>query len=350
MFVVVLAIIVMRMAACSGGLVERSGSLQQAVKSNGAPQRLEFIAPAMGMQARIVMYAADADQAKVAAKAAFDEIARLDAILSDWRDDSELAKVNLEAGGLPVQVDASFIEVLQRAQEISLASDGACDVTVGPVTQLWRTALAQNREPQQSEIDVAHALVNWRAIEIDAEYRTVRLPKPGMRLDFGGIGKGYAADRALTILRERGFPACLAALEGDIALGDAPPGECGWLVSIADGLSDSASDSTASIQLHNCGVSTSGDAEQFLEIAGERYSHIFDPRTGVGLRERIAVAVIARDATASDALATAVSVMGPNRGLAMIDGIDGASARIVMLDHDFTRVVQSAAFRLADGG
>ena len=136
----------------------------------------------------------------LAADAAFAEIARLDSILSDWRNDSQVAKVNLEAGGLPVQVDERLIDLLERANDVSRISEGTFDVTIGPVTQMWREARKTGQQPMVTDVQAAHELVDWQAIEIDAEYRTVRLPRAGMRLDFGGIGKGYAADWRTTAL------------------------------------------------------------------------------------------------------------------------------------------------------
>jgi FAD:protein FMN transferase len=297
------------------------------------------------MQARIVLYADDADRAKAAADAAFAEIAALDAILSDWRDDSEVAQVNAAAGGEPVRVSDALIDVLQRSIEVSRLSDGAFDVTIGPVTQLWRRAREKQQLPAQVEIDKAQALVDWRAIENDECRRTVRLAKPGLRLDFGGIGKGYAADRALVILRERHIPACLVALAGDIALGDPPPEARGWSIAIADGLSNTI----LTLELANCGISTSGDVEQFLDVGGERRSHIVTPHEGLGLPQRIAATVIAPDATAADALATAVCVMGSWRGMAMIEGVREVAARMVTLERDSVRVQSSETFPTHDG-
>lgn len=333
-----LAIITLLLGACCGG--ERSNSASALALAPPELQRLESIAPRMGMQARIVLFAADRARGKAAADAALDEIARLDAALSDYRDDSEVAKVNAAAGGEPVRVSEAFITVLQRAQEVSRVSDGAFDVTIGPVTQLWRAAKQAGRSPSQAEIDAAHALVNWRDMEVDATARTVRLTLAGMRLDFGGIGKGFAADRALHVLQEHGVSRALVALAGDIRLGDSPPGKHGWAIALSDGVTQSA----ATFELANCGVSTSGDAEQFLEIDGQRHSHIIDPHNGIGLTGRIAVTVIARDATASDALSTAISVMGAERGMAMIERIDGAAARIVIANAPAPRVQHTARF------
>ncbi len=290
-------------------------------------QRLEFIAPRMGMQARIVLYADDAARGKAAADAAMTEIDRLDHLLSDYRDDSETAVVNSAAGAAdPVGVSEAFIDVLQRSLEISRLSDGAFDVTVGPLTQLWRKARDSGRAPSQPEIDAAHALVNWRDVEITAVARTVRLKRFGMRLDFGGIGKGFAADCAMSVLQAHGVTRALVALAGDVRLGDPPPGARGWSIAINDGITSDA----PTLELSDCGISTSGDVEQSLQIEGQRRSHIIDPRGGLGLPGRSAVTIIAPEATAADALATAVNVMGPEAGLAMIDGIERAAARFVI--------------------
>jgi len=294
----------------------------------------------MGVQARIVAYAAERDGAKAAIDAAFAEMTRLDQILSDYRADSETAKVNAAAGGEPLRVSAEFILVLQRALEVSRRSDGAFDVTIGPVTQVWREARKRGGIPAPQAIDAAHALVNWHDVQVNPAAQTVRLTRAGMRLDFGGIGKGFAADRALATLREHGITRALVGLAGDLALGDAPPGSRGWNVAIFDGITEYP----PTLGLANCGVSTSGDAEQSLDIDGAKRSHIINPRAGLGLTDRIAVTVIAPDATASDALSTAVSVLGAEQGMKMIEGIDGVAARIVSIINGAPRVQLSARF------
>jgi FAD:protein FMN transferase len=305
-------------------------------------QRLEFIAPHMGTAARIVLYAADPAQAQRAADAAFAEIARLDRMLSDYRTDSETSQVNAAAGKPEaVRVSREFIEVLHRAMLVSRLSDGAFDVSIGPVSQLWRAAKQQQRTPNDAEIHAAHALVNWREIEIDAAAQTVRLPRSGMRLDFGGIGKGYAVERGRRVLREHGVRSAVVSLSGDIAISAAPPGKRGWSVAIDDGLSHVV----PTLELADCCVSTSGDAEQFLLLEGERRSHIIEPRSGLGLSHRIAATVIAPSGAEADAFATAVSVLGRERGMALIKGIQHASVRIVAHDEaGQARIGQSDGF------
>lgn len=315
-----------------------------AVPLRGTPalKRFECIAPCMGMQARIVMFAADQRQAKTAGDAAIAEMTRLDQILSDYRDDSETAAVNWAAAGAPIAVSRDFLEVLSASLEVSRRSEGAFDVTIGPVTQLWRAARRDGSSPDEVEIASAHALVDWRMVEVDRAAGTVRLAKSGMRLDFGGIGKGFAADRAFQTLQAHGITTAFVAISGDIRLGDAPPGSKGWRISVADGISES---STSSVyELINCGISTSGDAEQFIVVDGERRSHILNPREGLGLTGRSAVTVIAPNDTIADALATALSVLPPADGVRLVESIDGASARIVHLSDGRPIITVSSRF------
>jgi thiamine biosynthesis lipoprotein len=228
--------------------------------------------------------------------------------MSDYRPTSELMRLCAKAGGPAVKVSRDLLKVLLKAQEISRLSDGAFDVTVGPLVKLWREARATRKMPDESRLCSARELVGWRKLEIDAKNATVRLKYPGMLLDLGGIAKGYACDAALRTLKRCGINRALIEMGGDIALGDPPPGKKGWLVQIPAAQADERCS-----QLANCGVSTSGDAEQFVEINGRRYSHIVDPRTGLGLTHRAEVTVIAPDCTTSDCLATAASVLGPEK-------------------------------------
>jgi thiamine biosynthesis lipoprotein len=294
--------------------------------------RLEFTEPHMGMQARIVLFAEDSQAATRAAAAAFARIADLDRTLSDYRADSELMELCEHSGGGPVRVSDDLLAVLMRSLEISAASDGAFDVTVGPVTKLWREAKRRGTPPGESELTAVHSLVNWRNVKLDERNRTVELLQPGMRLDLGGIAKGYAADCAVQILNAHGFACCLVGLAGDLKIGDAPPGKQGWSIALETG---EPNDSPIMLDLHNVAISTSGDAEQFLVIDGQRHSHIINPARpdDLGLTDRIAVTVIARDGMTADALATAVSVMGPQRGLKLIESIPGAGAagRVIVI-------------------
>ena len=278
----------------------------------------------MGVEARIILYAENQPTAIDAARAGFDRMTQLDAVLSDYRSDSEVMRLSARAGDGPILVSDDLFEVLDRSLEISLASDGAFDVTVGPVVRLWREARKNGRLPVSENLARARSLVGWRNVTLDADARMVELARPGMQLDFGGIGKGFAADQAIETINRLGFDRCLVDLGGDIRAGAPPPGRDGWSVAVE--LGDEAP--RQSIQLNDNAVATSGDTEQFVEIASVRYSHIVDPRTGLGLTNRIAVTVIAPDAATADALASAISVLGPAAGLELLDAFPGASASV----------------------
>ncbi len=164
--------------------------------------------------------------------------------------------------------------------------------------------------PSDEELRQARQLVGWEKVTLDPVNRTVKLAIPGMRLDLGGIAKGYAADCALRVLRKFGISRALIELGGDIVLGDPPPNRKGWRI----GILDESGKPEKFLEIANCAVSTSGSTEQFVEIAGRRYAHIVDPRTGLGLTKLILVTVIAKDGITADGLATALCVLGEKEG------------------------------------
>jgi FAD:protein FMN transferase len=288
-----------------------------------ALRRFTFTERHMGTLFEIVLYAPSEAVAKDAARAAFARIAELDGIMSDYRPASELMQLCKKAGGPPVPVSADLFDILARSQEIARLSGGAFDVTVGPVVRLWRRARRTRRLPDPEELARARARVGYDKIRLDTIRRTVQLTLEGMLLDLGAIAKGYAAEAALEVLRRYGITRALVAASGDIAAGDPPPGARGWKVGIAP-LEPGAQPSRF-VLLNHAAVSTAGDTEQFVEINGKRYSHIVDPHTGMGLTRRSSATVVARDGTTSDGLDTAVSVLGARKGLALVDGIDGAA-------------------------
>ncbi len=291
--------------------------------------RFEFLEPHMGTQFRIVLYAPDAAAAQRAARAAFARIAALDDSMSDYRASSELMRLSAQSGAAPARVSEDLFRVLVAAQDMARRSDGAFDVTVGPVVRLWRMARLSHKLPDAARLAAAEKLVGYKKIRLDARARTVQLPAPGMILDLGGIAKGYAADAALAALEARGITRALVAGGGDIMVGDSPPGEDGWTIGIAPLVSPNAPPQRF-VRLHNAAISTSGDAEQHVEIDGVRYSHIVDPRTGQALAGRRSATIIAPNGTTSDALATAVCVLGPERGLKLVNSLPGTAALFVM--------------------
>jgi thiamine biosynthesis lipoprotein len=293
--------------------------------------RFEFAERRMGTSFQITLFASDGPSATNAATAAFARVADLERVLSDYRDDSELVRLFKAPAGTPHRISADLFDVLERAQHFARLTDGAFDVTAGPAVQLWRRARRQQELPAPEAVEAARRAVGHEKLTLEVRNRTARLAMDGMRLDVGGIAKGYAAEQALAVLRQHDLRRAMVAASGDIAIGDPPPGREGWTIGVAS-IDVAGSDLTRALVLRNRAISTSGDTHQFVEIGGIRYSHIVDPRTGMGLTNRIGVTVVAADATATDALATAVSVMGVQRGLELIERLPGTAALIVELD------------------
>lgn len=281
----------------------------------------EAVEPHMGTLVRIQLYAAGPDQAKAAFRAGFARIAELDAALSDYQADSELNRICRSAVAKPVEAGSDLFRVLAASQKLAEETGGAFDVTLGPVIRLWRQARKDKQLPHADALREAAARCGYRKLHLDGVRRTVMLDQPGMQLDLGAIAKGYAADAALEVLARHGIRRALVAASGDLAFGEAPPGQRGWKI----GLESPA----CVLELANAAVSTSGDAEQHVEIGGRRYSHIIDPATSMALSSPITVTVVARRGVDADALATAVSVLGFERGLAFIEARPAFAARIV---------------------
>ena len=291
-------------------------------------QRYEFSLPRMGTTFRIELYAPDDATASKAADAAFARAEELEQIMSDYRDDSELMRLAREGASAPFPVSNDLYNVLAKSIRISELSHGAFDVTVGPLVELWRNARKTGRLPDASELAKARALVDYRNIELDAARRTVFLKRAGMKLDLGAIGKGYAADQLLALLQARGIRQAVVVAGGEVALGAPPPGKAGWRVTI-DTPDTAAGDPPCAILLHDAAVSTSGNSRQFVELNGRRFSHIIDPSTGLGLEGAASTTVIAGDATTTDALATALSVMPVAEGIRLVESLPGVAALCV---------------------
>ena len=297
----------------------------------------------MGTLFKITLYAPEEAAARSAAEAAFHRVVTLDEIMSDYQADSELMRLCEAPPGQPVRVSADLFDVLEQAQRFSALSGGAFDVTVGPFVRLWRFARKKKALPALAEVNAAAASVGYKKLRLDRRERTITLLAPNMRLDLGGIAKGYAADQALAVLKGRGLTRALVAASGDIAVGDPPPGQRGWKVALA-AMGGVTNEITRTVLLSNAGISTSGDTEQYVEIGGTRYSHIVDPSTGLGLTHRLQVTIIAPRATTTDALATGVSVLGPERGLALVDSLPRTAALILTRSNGQDRVWTSRRF------
>jgi FAD:protein FMN transferase len=307
----------------------------------------------MGVEFEVVLYANDPQLAETALTKAQSRIAALDKALSDYDLESELSKLSetsarvgdKTAAEFPaVKVSEDLWNVLTIAQEISRQSDGAFDVTVGPLTKLWRRARQWKELPDRELLAAAQASIGWQFLKLDQEAKTAQLLKPNMRLDLGGIAKGYAADEAVKMVIASGISRVLVRGSGDIAAGDPPPGERGWKIGIAPLNPDDPPQRF--IELAHAAVSTSGDARQHLVVDGKRYSHILDPRTGSPVAGRSSVTVIAPRGLVADGLDTAASVLGPERGLALVGKFPGAEMLMVFEDDAGKQtVVETAKFK-----
>ncbi|MFO0810632.1 MAG: FAD:protein FMN transferase [Gemmataceae bacterium] len=289
--------------------------------------RFEFAETQMATRFRVVLYAPDKAAADKAAKAAFLRAAELNGIMSDYQPASELMRLCAKGGGDAVPVSPDLFAILERSQHFAKLTDGAFDITIGPVVRLWRRTRRTKVLPESAALAAARELVGYEKLTLDPVAKTAKLAKPGMQLDLGGIAKGYAAEAMQKVLRDHGVTRALVAAGGDIVVSDPPPGTKGWRVGVTPLGEEEKGAPT--LLLANAAVSTSGDAEQAVEIDGKRYAHIVDPKTGLGLGERFQVTVVAKDGTTSDALATGLSVMGSERSIKLIETIDGVSARFV---------------------
>ncbi len=277
-------------------------------------QRFEFNEPEMGVNFGLTFYARDKSAARRAAKEVYERIEALNAIFSDYNPNSELNRLTHQPVGRSVKVSEELFVILQLAQSLSLETNGAFDITAGPYTRLWRQARRQKKLAGPILLKQAAQSVGHEKLDLNSTTRTVTCLALGMRLDLGGIAKGWAADEALSVLRKHGITRSLCAASGDIAIGDSPPGKEGWEVGVR-ALDKHGNFYNRTLSLRNCAVSTSGDTFQFIEIGGQRYSHIVNPRTGLGLTNRIMVSVIADKAMETDSQATAISVLGAQNGM-----------------------------------
>jgi thiamine biosynthesis lipoprotein len=272
----------------------------------------------MGMDFTLSFYCRDEAVANRAGRAVFDRIRELNAILSDYDPDSELRRLSATAGtGKTVELSRDLWTVLEFGQQLSEKSSGAFDLTVGPLVQIWRKSRRVKSLPPDDLLATARAVTGYRKLQLDPNQRTARLDVPKMQLDCGGIAVGYALDESLRLLKEMGIDSAMIDGSGDIAVSGPPPGEPGWKIAVAPLEPDGPPSQT--LILKHAAVTTSGDAWQHVEIDGVRYSHIVDTRTGLGLTTHTSVTVMAKTGIVADSYATAACVLGPEKGVALIE-------------------------------
>jgi thiamine biosynthesis lipoprotein len=304
----------------------------------------EAVEPHMGTLFRIKLYAPGPEEAKAAFHAAFVRIEQLDRILSDYRADSELSRLSTTSVGQPVKISADLFRVLAASQDLAEETGGAFDVTLGPVIRLWRDARKTHVLPAPGALSEAASRCGYRKLHLDEASQTAMLDQADMQLDVGGIAKGYAADEAVTVLSRLGIHSALVAASGDLAFSHAPPGQRGWKIGL-DSLDQPDAPFAGVVELSDAAVSTSGDTEQHLDIGGKRYSHIIDPATHMGLTTARTVTVIAARGITADGMATALSVLGSERGLALIEKHPDTSAVVVELVNGKMKLTESSRFR-----
>lgn len=293
----------------------------------------------MGTLVSITAVAPSQDIAQTSIEAGFREIKRLEQLLSTWIQASELSQVNAAAGQRPVAVSPETLELVLRSLEIAGLTEGGFNIAVGPAVEAWSVTERQHI-PSQGELQALKPLVDWTTIQIDRQARTIFLPKPGMRIDVGGIGKGYAADRAVDVMRKAGAQGGVVALSGDIKTFGDLPGIKGFPVGIRHPRQEGAL--VATIDLKNEAISTAGDYERYFEQEGVRYHHILDPRSLEPARKCQSVTVIAAEGTVADGLDTGIFVLGPERGMALVERLPDVEAVII---DDHGRMTVSSGLR-----
>ena len=283
---------------------------------------------AMGTAVEIYLYAPSGERASVLFEAAFEEIERVEATLSTYRSTSEISRINRAAAAAPVTTDPEVFDLIARALDYSRRTDGAFDITVGPLLKAWGFFRNDGHYPSPDELSEARAKIGWQHVGLDDAERSIRFFTPGIELDLGGIGKGFALDRAARVLRRHGVTAALlgAGQSSYCAIG-APPGAEGWPITVPS--PDNPARALSTVQLRDRSLSTSGSNQKYFELDGQRYSHIIDPRTGRPAEGMLQVTVTAPTATDSDALSTALFVAGPERAAALLEKSDSATALLV---------------------
>ena len=281
----------------------------------------------MGSRFEITAVARTQDHAEAAVEAAYAEIDRIEGLISSWRESSETSAINRSAGGPAVEVSRELFDLIRRGMRVSELTGGAFDLTFAGTGKLWDFKDPTQGVPNENELLASLELVDYRLVDLNAGRSSVRLPKTGMKIGLGAIGKGYAANRAAKVLEELDVVGGLVNAGGDlVAFGQRDNGTS-WTVGIADPLNPERV--FAHVELADRAIVTSGDYEQYFEIDGVRYAHILDPRTGWPVRGVTSATVLCADAELADALATSIFVLGVEDGLELINQLRGVEALIV---------------------
>ena len=266
----------------------------------------------MGSPFNLVLYADTKQIADSAAKESFKLVDSINLICSDYDSTSELFKLRYSVVGLPVRVSPILFELLYVAKAANKDAYGSFDITVGPLSRLWRSARKSQQFPTNGAINTARNRIGFNKVQLDSAAQTITFLQPNMQLDMGAIAKGYAADKVLALLQSRGITTALVDAGGDMVVAGMPPQKKGWTIGInVPGQQEQLLE--PKLILSNKAVATSGDAFQYMLHEGKKYGHIIDPRTGYGVTFQRNVTVVAPDATTADWLATACSILTLNQ-------------------------------------
>ncbi|MBP1723232.1 MAG: FAD:protein transferase [Deltaproteobacteria bacterium] len=279
----------------------------------------------MGTSVEISVSQADSKTSEEAMEAAFQEVERINRLMSHYRPDSEVSQITQHAGEKEVRVSPETLEVIERALYFSRLSEGAFDITIGPVFRLWN--FREGKIPDREKLRDQLKRVDYRKIRADRSRSTVYLDDPLMELDLGAIAKGYAVDRACEVLKKKGVANFLVNAGGDLKVGGEKEKGVPWTIGVQH--PRLPSDFIAKLQPQDAGVATSGDYEKFFIKDGERYHHVLIPSTGMPARECQSVTILAPSAMDADALATTVFVLGPKKSFALVEKVPGVHAVIV---------------------
>jgi thiamine biosynthesis lipoprotein len=279
---------------------------------------------AMGTVIEITLIADDEEAANKASLQAFQEIKRIETLMSPWLDSSDVTRINRSAGKEWVKVSPETMEVIKKAQEISELSEGGFDISIGPLTELWREARKKNIPPSIEEVKEKLGLVNFKNIEMDQEGK-VFLKKKDMAIDLGGIAKGYAVDRAFELLKSLGYRNLIINAGGDLRVGGLKNNQP-WSIGIQN--PRESKKLLARISVSDMAVATSGDYERFFIYEGKRYHHIFNPKDGFPTEGCQSVTIVTKDCITADGLATAVFVLGAEKGYSLCQKLEGVDCLI----------------------
>jgi thiamine biosynthesis lipoprotein len=289
------------------------------------PSHYQATRMSMACAYAIEVYGPDAESLPRVVEEAFDEVDRIDRLMSHYKADSPLSRLNRAAGLEPVRVEPELFDFISEAMRYTRDSDGAFDITVGPLMKAWGFFRGEGRMPTDGELAAARRHVGASHVILDSAAKSIRFEEPGVELDLGGIAKGYALDRVVALLRAQGIHAALISAGGSTIYGiGVPPGRDGWEVSIQDPIDPRKI--ARRVSLKNRALSVAGSSEKSFEVDGVRYSHIMDPRTGMPAQGMLSVAVLTNTGTAGDALDDALFVLGPKGSQKLLRGLPGTEA------------------------